>query len=124
MLASFQPPASWTAWVAAPRAVSSTASPTRPPCEVLRPLKAGRGAGGSVACERGRGMGDVVAGKTKTPASAALGAAIRRARAVDDPPSPVTGVQAAGRGRATGPRPARTDPSGSGPALTRGRSGS
>ena len=37
MLASFQPPASWTARVDAPRAVSSTASPTRPPCEVLRP---------------------------------------------------------------------------------------
>ena len=30
---------SWTAWVAAPRAVSSTASPTRPPCEVLRPSR-------------------------------------------------------------------------------------
>ena len=39
MAASFQPPASWTAWVAAPRAVSSTASPTRPPCEFLRPSR-------------------------------------------------------------------------------------
>ena len=46
MLASFQPPASWKAWVAAPRAVSSTASPTRPPCEVLRPSRPAAGASG------------------------------------------------------------------------------
>ena len=37
MPASFHPPAIWMSWVLAPRAVSSTASPTRPLCEVLRP---------------------------------------------------------------------------------------
>ena len=49
MAGSFQPPASWKAWVEAPRAVSSTARPTRPPCDVLRPFEAGRGAGGGEA---------------------------------------------------------------------------
>ena len=29
----------WMAWVEAPRAVSSTARPTRPPCDVLRPSR-------------------------------------------------------------------------------------
>ena len=39
MAGSFHPPASWMAWVEAPRAVSSTARPTRPPCEVLHPSR-------------------------------------------------------------------------------------
>ena len=46
MAGPFQPPAIWMACVEAPRAVSSTARPTRPPCEVLRPLEAGGCAGG------------------------------------------------------------------------------
>ena len=45
MAGSFQPPARWMACVEALRAVSSTARPTRPPCEVLRPLETGCCAG-------------------------------------------------------------------------------
>ena len=44
MAGSFQPPARWMACVEALRA-SSTARPTRPPCEVLRPLETGWCAG-------------------------------------------------------------------------------
>ena len=81
MAGPFQPPAIWMACVEAPRAVSSTARPTRPPCEVLRPS---RPAAGPAAANR-RLIWSTLRLTTESPGSGVVAACRLRTAAAQLP---------------------------------------